>query len=120
MWRDEIEQSWVRGSLFLDEVTFFHRGSRTLVLADLSETFSQDFLRAHWSAWKRWVARFSKITQPWGYAPLEWRLSFRDRTSLRGAKARWLALDPANVVMAHGEWQSGNGRAYLQRAFAWV
>ena len=120
VWRDEIDQIWVRGSLFLDEVTFFHRPSRTLILADLSENFSDRFLREHWSAWKRTVARLWKITEPWGYAPLEWRLSFLDRTSLRRAKARWISLDPANVVMAHGEWQAGEGRAYIERAFAWV
>ena len=119
-WGGDIEQIWVRGSPALDEVTFFHKASRTLILADLSENFSESFLKAHWSAWKRVIARLWKIVEGKGYAPLEWRLSFFDRSYIRRAKARWLELDPANVVMAHGTWQAGNGRAYVARAFAWV
>lgn len=119
-WRGEIEQFWVRGSPALDEVAFFHRASRTLILADLSENFGPAFLEAHWSPWKRAIARIWKIVEGWGYAPLEWRLSFFDKRYLRRAKARWLELDPENVVMAHGECQLGNGRAYVERAFAWV
>lgn len=119
-WRGQIEQFRVHGSPFLDEMTFFHRASRTLILADLSENFSESFLKAHWPAWKRVIARAWKIVEGRGYAPLEWRLSFLDRSSIRRAKARWLELDPENVVMAHGTWQAGNGRGFVEQAFAWV
>ncbi|OCC22521.1 DUF4336 domain-containing protein [Croceicoccus estronivorus] len=119
-WRNEIAQFWVRGSPALDEVVFFHRQSRTLIFADLSENFSAAFLQAHWAPWQRAIARIWKIVAGWGYAPLEWRLSFFDKSHLRRAKAHWLELDPENVIMAHGECQFGKGRAYIERAFAWV
>ncbi len=119
-WRGDFEQFWVRGSPALDEVTFFHRRSRTLILADLSENFSERFLAEHWSPWKRAIARRWKIVEGWGYAPLQWRLTFINRRYIRSAKARWLELDPVNVVMAHGTWRAGEGRAYVERAFAWV
>lgn len=119
-WHGEIAQFWTRGSPLLDEMVFFHRASRTLILADLSENFSKAFLKAHWAPWKRVIARLWKIVEGWGYAPLEWRLSFFDRRYLRKAKAQWLALDPENVVMAHGEYRLGGGRAYIEQAFAWV
>lgn len=119
-WRDDIEQIWVRGSLAMDEMVFFHKASRTLIMADLSEHFSEAFLKEHWPFWQRQLARLWGIVEGKGYAPLDWRLSFFSRRHLKRAKARFLELDPENVVMAHGEWQSGNGRKFLERALEWV
>jgi hypothetical protein len=119
-WGDEITQFWFRGSWALDEIVFFHQPSRTAILADLSENFSQDFLRAHWSNWKQVIARLWKITVGYGYAPLELRLSWLNRQPARAALAALLAADPRQVIMAHGEWQRENGRAYLEQAFAWL
>lgn len=120
VWDGQIDQCRFRGSRFMDEMVFFHRASSTLVLADLSENFGDAFLNAHWSWWQRPFARLWKITVGHGYAPLEWRLSFTDRKSARRALDRMLAWNPRRVIMAHGEWQRDNGRAYLEQAFAWL
>lgn len=119
-WQDEIDQFWFTGSFVLDEVVFLHRASRTVILADLSENFSPEFLEAHWKPWARRIARIWKITEPFGYAPLEWRVTWLKREGAREALARLLAADPEKVVMAHGEWQRENGRAYLENAFRWL
>ena len=102
----------------MDEVVFFHRPSRTVILADLSENFSDEFLRRYWSGWKRAIARVWKIEQ--GFAPLEWRLSFLNRAPARVALRKMLDWDPLRVVMAHGAWQRDGGRAYLERVFTWL
>lgn len=120
VWSDEIDQAWFRGSPLLDEVVFFHRRSRTAVLADLSENFPEAFLRRHWRAWQRPIARLWKIVEGYGYAPLEWRLSWRDRDSGRRALEKLLSWEPERVIMAHGTWQDGDGTAYLRKAFAWL
>ena len=120
LWSHDIEQIWVRGSLAMDEIIFFHKKSQTLIMADLSEHFSDRFLRQHWNFWQRSIAQVWGIVEGKGYAPLEWRLSFLNRRHLKRAKARFIELNPINVVMAHGEWQSGNGLSFLQRAFKWV
>ncbi len=119
-WADDIDQCWFRGSAFMDEIVFLHRASSTAILADLSENFDEAFLHAHWSWWQRPIARLWKITVGHGYAPLEWRLSFTDRRQARRALDRMLAWNPRRVIMAHGQWQDDNGRAYLERAFAWL
>ena len=119
-WRGQIEQVRFHGSLFMDEVVFFHRGSRTAVLADLSENFGDGFLEQHWSPWQRAIARVWKIDARHGCAPLEWRLSWLRRAPARAALSRLLDWNPEQVVMAHGEWQRSAGRAYLERAFAWL
>ena len=119
-WAKEIDQFWFHGSPVLDEVVFFHRASRTAIIADLSENFSAGFLEAHWAAWQRAIARVWKIVEPYGYAPLEWRLSWFRRATAKQSLERLLACEPERVVMAHGEWQSSNGRAYLEKAFRWL
>ena len=119
-WSTDIAQFWFRGSSFMDEIVFFHKPSKTVILADLSENFSERFLQQHWRWWQRPIAKLWKITEGWGYAPLEWRLSFRRREAARAARDALLACDIDKVVMAHGEWQPTDGRAYLERALSWL
>jgi len=119
-WVGEIDQAWFRGSLFMDEIVFFHRASRTAIIADLSENFSPHFIATHWPWWLGWIAKPWKIVEGYGYAPLEWRLSFTNRKLLRAARDKVLAWAPERVIMAHGTWQPTGGVAYLHRAFAWM
>jgi len=119
-WGPDFDQAWFRGALMMDEIVFLHRPSRTAILGDLSENFSDDFLRARWPGWARWIARRWRIVEGWGWAPLEWRLSWLNRKPARAALETVLGWDPERVVMAHGEWVRDGGRAYLERAFAWL
>lgn len=119
-WRAEIGQLRFHGSIFMDEIVFFHKASRTAIIADLSENFDDEFLRTHWGGWKRQIARLWKITTGYGYAPLELRLSWFRRRTARTALNTLLQWNPEQVIMAHGEWQRENGKAYLQQAFAWL
>lgn len=119
-WGGSIGQAWFRGSPFMDELVFFHIGSSTAILADLSENFSGRFLRRHWSWWKRGLAKLDGITEGQGFAPLEWRLSFLDRRPARAALRKVLGWNAERVIMAHGVWQKENGNAYLERVFGWL
>jgi hypothetical protein len=119
-WEGQIDQCWIRGSLFMDEIGFFHLQSRTAILADFSENFSSKWLLANWTPWQRSLAHLSSIVEGKGYAPIDWRLTFIQRGKLRDAKAKMLNWDPRKVVMAHGEWQAENGKEFLVRAFQWI
>lgn len=119
-WQDAFVQAWFRGSLALDEIVFVHKASSTAILADLSEHFSDDFLNSHWKGWQRWIARVWGIVEGRGYAPLELRLSWFNRTPAHKALAKIMAAEPERVIMAHGEWVRSGGTAFLTRAFAWL
>lgn len=119
-WEDEFDMVRFSGSVFMDEMVFFHRPSETVILADLSENFSEAFLSANWGGFKSRIARLWKITEGFGFAPLEWRLSFFDRRKARAARAQIIAWPAIRVIMAHGEWQRENGQAFLKKALAWV
>lgn len=119
-WQSDLDQTWFRGSPFLDEVVFFHRPSRTVIVADLIENFSHSFLRKHWSWWQRPLAKLDGITVDKAHAPLEWRLSFINRRLARKARHKILGWNSERVIMAHGEWQRSGGHAFLEKSFSWL
>jgi len=119
-WQPDIDQAWFRGSFAMDEIVFLHRPSRTVILADLIEAFSDRFLREHWSWWQRPLAALDGLSARNPGAPREWRLSFVDRAPARAARAKVLGWDCERVIMAHGEWERSSGHAYLERSLAWL
>ena len=119
-WGGAVDQIWYKGSPFMDEIVFFHHGSRTAILADLSENFGETFLQTNWAGWQRWIARAMGIVEGKGHAPLDYRLLSLNRGASRDAVNGMLVWDPERVIMAHGEWQRSNGRQFLETSFAWV
>ncbi|MCB9992481.1 MAG: DUF4336 domain-containing protein [Hyphomicrobiaceae bacterium] len=121
-WAEEIDQTVFAGSPFMDECVFFHKASRTAIFADLIENFSEHFLNTDpgWTGWKRWVARIWHITEPFGMAPLEWRLSFLDRAKARKALDKVIGWNAGQVVMAHGRWIDRDGADFIRQSFRWL
>jgi len=119
-WRGQIDQFYFNNSRFMDELIFFHRASRTAIIADLSQTFSRSFMKTHWPWWMRAIASLSKMVEGWGYAPIDYRISFRRRASARPKIRALIKERPEHVVMAHGEVVRTNGEAFLLRAFSWL
>jgi hypothetical protein len=118
-WLPDIDQAWFRGSFALDEIAFCHRPSATAIIADLVQSFSDDFLRRCWGPW-RFVARLSGLTEAKASAPIDYRLSFIHRAPARRARDKVLAWQCRRVVMAHGEWMREDGSARLARSFRWL
>lgn len=116
-WAPAIDQLVFRGSRVLDEVVFFHRASRTLVLGDLVENFDPRTL-----AWRhRCLARLGGVLAPDGGTPLDYRLSFLGRRhQARAAWQRIAAWAPQRVLMCHGVPVMHDAMGFLERAFAWA
>ena len=119
-WGPDFDQAWFRGSFMMDEIVFFHRPSRTAIVADLIQAFDDAFLRRHWSWWRRPMARLGGIGAANPGAPSDWRLSFLDRTPARAARAKILGWECERVVIAHGAWVGSGGQDFLRRALAWL
>ncbi len=119
-WQPDIDQAWFRGSIAMDEIVFFHRPSRSVIVADLIQTFSDRFLREHWRWWQRPLARIEGIVAEKALAPLEWRLSFLNRAPARAARAKALSWQCERVIMAHGEWRRSDGHVFLERSLDWL
>ncbi len=116
-WVGELEQMRFRGSRVMDEMVFFHRKSRTLILADLIENFELHRVPAKY----RCLMRLAGITDPDGRAPLDYRLTFiGNKDEARESARELIAMDPERVIVAHGRWYDTDGVAELRRAFRWL
>lgn len=121
-WAGQLDQLLVRGSDVHQEVVFFHRASRTLILTDLIENFEPH----HCPAWTRPLLALAGTRDPDGKAPLDMRLSFRfgeggrGMALLRAALEQMLAWEPERLLLAHGRWYPEGGAAELRRAFRWA
>ncbi|MEX6505020.1 DUF4336 domain-containing protein [Jiella sp. M17.18] len=116
-WDGEIDFVVVTGDLF-DEVDFFHRASRTLILTDLIENFEPERVKS-WLF--RQAVKLAGAADPDGSAPIDMRLTFaRHKALVRAAVRQMIAWDPERVIIAHGRWYGTNGASELRRAFRWV
>jgi hypothetical protein len=115
-WRDEIDQVVFGPSLLRDEVVFFHRRSRSVIVTDLIQRFDAAAVRG----WRGWLMRLDGLVGPNGSTPREWRITFRDRTALRQARETVLGWNPQRVIIAHGACITDDVPATLARALAWI
>jgi hypothetical protein len=107
-WRNEMDQTIFRGNSLFQEVVFFHRASRTLILTDLCFNLQRrDFLGK--------LLGFHRF----GPSLLE-RVTTRRRTLARASLRHILQWDFDRIVVAHGEIVERGGRQMLERAFAWL
>lgn len=116
-WREDLDQLVFRGSRLLEEVVFFHRKTRTVILADLIENFEPGKLgRVH-----GWLVRLAGAADPDGKSPMDLRITYWGRKrAARGCLARLLAWEPERVIIAHGRHYEERGAEELRRAFRWL
>jgi hypothetical protein len=116
-WREDFDQLIFRGSRLLEEVVFFHRKTRTVILADLIENFEPNKLGGAYG----WLARVAGAAYPDGKTPVDLRMTYWGRKRVaRTSLARMLAWEPEKVIIAYGRLYEDNGIEELRRAFRWL
>jgi len=115
-WRADIDQTIIPGS-FLDEVVFFHRASRTLILADGIENFELPKIKQPY----RFFVWAAGAYDPHGQMPIDLRSTFWSKKAEVGAAARqMIAWNPQRIVMSHGRLIDQDAVAALRYAFRWA
>ncbi len=115
-WQGQIDQVVFGGSLFMDEVVFFHRASSTCLVCDLIQRHDP----AHQKGWKGGLMRLDGLVGEDGSTPREWRASFIHRSRARKALEQVLAWNPERLVIAHGEWAPSNGADVVRKGLSWL
>jgi hypothetical protein len=113
-WREEVEQTFFRGRPFENEVVFFHRASRTLLLCDLAFNFGEGTATP-----TRLLMMLIRSYGRFGPSKLDPFL-IRDRKLARESLERILAWDFDRVVVAHGDVLESGGRRALREGYAWL
>lgn len=112
-WQADLDQVFFGARSLENEVVFFHRATRTIVLADA--VFN---LGTHPSAFTRFVAGLLGNRDA-GATWLE-RLLIRDRAAARAQVDRMLAWNAERIVLAHGDIVTRGATDVIRRAYAWL
>ena len=113
-WSSVLDQAIFGGNKLVNEVDFFHKPSRTLLLADLCFNIprSRPFLT-------RIIARFLGVMNK--VAPSRtFRAAIADKEECRASVRRILEWDFDRIVLSHGDMVERGGKARFRQAFAWL
>jgi hypothetical protein len=99
-WQGALDQVLIRGNRLMTEVAFYHRLSRTLLLVDVIENFTDQ------TAGTNWVLKVMfKVLGMWN-RPLpapEYRMAWSDKAAARACLKRILEWDFERIIIAHGD-----------------
>lgn len=116
LWKGEIDQIHVQGiGLFLDEIVFYHRPSRSLIVADLLFNLSEK------DAWiTRALGSMVIGSFPGCRFARLYRLAVTDHRRMRSAVERILDWDFEQIIVGHGAVVDKNGKEVFRREFRWL
>jgi len=115
-WTTDIDQVIFRGSLFMEEVVFFHRPSRCAIVCDLI----QRHFEGEQTGWKGWLMRLDSLVGENGSTPREWRASFLRRGPARAAREKTLSWNAQRLLIAHGECAETGAGEIISDALSWI
>ncbi len=112
-WRGDLDQVFFGARTMENEVVFFHRATRTVILCDA--IFN---LGTHPSLLTRIVSFLMGGSEP-GATWLE-HIMIRRRADAREQVDRMLAWDAERIVLAHGDMIPTGAREVIRKAYAWL
>ena len=96
---------------------FFHKESKTLILADTIINLELDMIRQPW----RFAAKLTGMHYPRGQIFFGMRLPLLlQKRKTRAAVQKMLSWQPERIILSHGRWFDSNARETLQRTFGWA
>jgi hypothetical protein len=114
-WRGQLDQVLVRGSRWIGEVVFFHRDTRTLIVVDLVENFTDRTPHANRALRLWWKAVFHMWSNPMPAPEYQW--GWCDKAAA-GASLREILKWPfERVILAHGDLIETDSRQVIERAW---
>ena len=110
-----LDQLLVRGNKFIWEVAFFHKPSKTLLLVDLIENFTDQTSNVNWLLKLWWKVVFHMWDQP-KPAP-EYQMGWKDKSAARKSLQTILEWDFEKIVVSHGDLIETNAKAMALEAW---
>jgi hypothetical protein len=115
-WADDLDQLVFKGNFFVQEVFFFHKRSRTVILADFIQNHpivpGKPILSALW--------KLGGVAYPHGGVPRDIRLSFTDRNRARRSLEKLLSWEFDKLIIAHGVCVEKDAKPFVEQAFRWL
>ena len=115
-WANDIDQLAFKGNPLIEEVIFFHKQSRTVVLDDLIQVHPI----VPGAPLRNSLVKLAGVASPHGGVPLDIRLSFTNRDLARRSLEKLLSWDFDKLVIAHGVCIGKDAKPFVERAFRWL
>lgn len=114
-WESDFEQVLVRGNKYIWEVAFYHKISKTLILVDLIENFTDETKDVNWTLELCFKAVFRMWDNP-KPAP-EYQLGWKDKKAARMSLMRILDWDFERIIISHGDLIEENAKEVALHAW---
>ncbi|SPF41633.1 conserved hypothetical protein [Syntrophobacter sp. SbD1] len=115
-WADDLDQLAFKGNPLIEEVLFFHKASRTVILDDLIQIHPIVKGKPLHNA----LFKLAGAAYPHGGVGLDIRLSFTDRTLARKSLEKLLSWNFDKLIIAHGNCIEKDAKPFVERAFKWL
>ncbi len=113
--QQDFEQVLVRGNKYIWEVAFFHKQTKTLILVDLIENFTDKTNNVSWSLKLWWKVIFHMWKNP-KPAP-EYQFGWKDKTAARRSLKKILQWDFDKIILSHGDLIEENAKSIASKAW---
>lgn len=115
-WADDFDQLAFKGNPLIEEIFFFHKESRTVILDDLIQMHpivkGKPLLNA--------LMKLESVAYPHGGVPSDIKLSFTNRNLARRSLEKLLSWDFDKLIIAHGVCIEKDAKPFVERAFRWL
>jgi len=115
-WQADFEQVVIQGTKFIQEVVFFHKPSKTLILVDLLENIGDDYSHKAGLLLQFWWKVVLKMWNNPKAAP-EYQMGWGNKTLVKTALENILSWNAERLILAHGENIEGNVTSTLVKAW---
>ena len=113
-WAEVLDQIPLPGFPFANEVVFFHRPSRTLILTDIAFNVGAENAPMTRLFFKL-VGVYDRLSPT-----IVEKLAIRDRPGFRAGLERVLEWPFERVIVSHGAVKESGGRQELERGYCWL
>ena len=115
-WKNDFDQLTFKGNPLIEEVLFFHKSSRTVILDDLIQIHP----RVKGKHFRNALFKLEGVESPHGGVGLDIRLTFIRRNLARQSLERLLSWEFDKLIIAHGPCIQKDAKAFVERAFRWL
>lgn len=115
-WAADFDQLAFKGNPLIEEVVFFHKQARTIIMDDLIQIHPM----VKGKVLRNSLFKVAGVASPQGGVPLDMRLFFLNRNQARRSLEKLLSWDFDKLVIAHGECLEKGAKPFVERAFQWL
>ncbi len=113
-WSADLDQVPIRGNIFHDEVVFFHRHSRTLIVADLCISGHPE--QPPFTRFVLWLGGVYQNPGPL----LDVKLAYLDKRAARSSLEKVMDWDFEQMILAHGHLINSGAKQVFERAYRFL